>query len=83
MGMHVDQIIFSNFQGKYEKIKIIYIYIYFKTVVTKKFVKSKILKSHTFLYMSPLKNICENYNIIVILIKKYFKNNIKITTPLK
>ena len=84
--MHVDQIIFPKFQGKYEKIKIIYIYIYiyiFKTVVTKKFVKSKILKSHTFLYMSPLKNICENYNIIVILIKKYFKNNIKITTPLK
>ena len=29
MKMHVDQIIFSNFQGKYEKIKIIYIYIYF------------------------------------------------------
>ena len=25
--MHVDQIIFSNFQGKYEKIKIKYIYI--------------------------------------------------------
>ena len=91
--------------------------------------KSKILKSHTFLYISPLKNICENcktivldcgfkenckitirncgfkenykitiydcgfYNIfittvtncgfMVILIKKYFKNNIKITTPLK
>ena len=52
--MHVDQIIFSNFQGKYEKIKIIYIYIYiyFKTVVTKKFVKSKVLKFHTFLHMS-------------------------------
>ena len=27
--MHVDQISFSNFQGKYEKIKI-YIYIYLK-----------------------------------------------------
>ena len=103
--MYIDQIIFSKFRGKYEKIKIIY-------------VKSKILKSHTFFSYTwvPLKNICENcktivldcgfkenykitiydcgfYNIfittvtncgfMVILIKKYFKNNIKITTPLK
>ena len=28
--MHVGQIIFSKFQGKYEKIKIIYIYIILK-----------------------------------------------------
>ena len=36
--MHVGHIIFSEFQGKYEKIKIICIYIYiynFKTVVQK------------------------------------------------
>ena len=39
--MHVDQIIFSNFQGKYEKIKIIYIY-NFKTVVKKKFIKDNL-----------------------------------------
>ena len=27
-GMHIDQVIFSNFQEKYEKIKIKYIYIF-------------------------------------------------------
>ena len=116
--MYIDQIIFSKFRGKYEKIKIIY-------------VKSKILKSHTFFSYTwvPLKNICENckttildygfkenykttirdysfnenykaticecdfYNIfkttvtncgfMIILIKKYFKNNIKIIIQLK
>ena len=42
--MHVGEIIFSKFQGKYEKIKIyIYIYIYnFKTVIKKKFIKDNL-----------------------------------------
>ena len=31
--MHVDQIIFSNFQGKYEKIKIKYIHTYIHTYI--------------------------------------------------
>ena len=48
MGMHIGQIIFSNFQGKYEKVKIyIYIYIYtynFKIVITKKFIKDNLYK---------------------------------------
>ena len=35
--MHVGEIIFLEFQGKYEKIKIIYIY-NFKTVIKKKFI---------------------------------------------
>ena len=40
--MHVGQIIFSKFQGKYEKIKI-KIYIYnFKTIVTKKSIKDNL-----------------------------------------
>ena len=42
MGMHVGEIIFSKFQGKYEKKKkIIYIY-NFKTVVKKKFIKDNL-----------------------------------------
>ena len=46
--MHVGEIIFSKFQGKYEKIRIniyiyIYIYIYnFKTVVKRKFIKDNL-----------------------------------------
>ena len=39
--MHVDEIIFSNFQGKYEKIKIKNIY-NFKTIVKKKFIKDNL-----------------------------------------
>ena len=64
MRMHVGQIIFSKFQGKYEKIKIIYIYIYiFKTVVTKKFIKDNLKKNNNFQFtmekckkFSPLQN---------------------------
>ena len=47
MGMHVGQLIFSKFQRKCEKKNKDNIY-NFKIVVTKKFVKSKVLKSHTF-----------------------------------
>ena len=41
MGMHVGGIIFSKFQGKYEKIKIIYIY-NFKLIVKKNFIKDNL-----------------------------------------
>ena len=41
--MHASEIIFSKFQGKYEKIKIIYIY-NFKIFVKKKFIKDNIKK---------------------------------------
>ena len=47
--MHVGKIIFSKFQGKYEKIKIIYIYISnFKTIVTKKIIKDNLKKKIIF-----------------------------------
>ena len=39
--MHVGEIIFSKFQGKYEKIKIKNIY-NFKTIVKKKFIKDNL-----------------------------------------
>ena len=39
--MHISQIIFSKFQGKYEKIKIKNI-CNFKTVITKKFIKDNL-----------------------------------------
>ena len=45
MGMHVGQIIFSKFKGKYEKIKIyIYIYIYIILKQSKKFIKDNLYK---------------------------------------
>ena len=41
--MHVGEIIFSKFQGKYEKKIKIKIYIYnFKTIVKKKFIKNNL-----------------------------------------
>ena len=72
--MYVDQIIFSKFQGKYEKIKIIYIYI-FKTVVTKKFIKDNLKKKKNF--NSQWKNVRNfphsktNFKEIWYIIKKF------------
>ena len=41
--MHVGEIILSKFQGKYEKIRIMYIYMYnFKIVLKKKIIKDNL-----------------------------------------
>ena len=43
--MHVGKIILSKFQGKYEKIRIMYIYMYnFKIVLKKKIIKDNLKK---------------------------------------
>ena len=54
MGMHVGQIIFSKFKGKYEKIKI-YIYIILKQ--SKKFIKDNLYKKIILIWQWKIKKI--------------------------